>query len=419
MVATIPLGKDEAMVMDRAVVGQESDAKATMNAVQAMAVMPTTMGVNTDFILQPSEQATLVPHQHYSKDIPVIDFSGLQDEAQRDATIEALVDAAASWGVFQIVNHGMPASVLEGVETVVKEFFAIPQEEQMDCAIDHTKGVMQGYRPMSEVFQRTASWSNQLNYILRPQHLSATKHEYPSKPAKFRATAEEYGKELNKVLTKVTELLLEACLGTTSGKCKADDLLGPDHMQVLRINAYEPCPQPDVVMGLRSHVDNNLVTGLLQDDTGGLQVEKDGQWHGVAPLRGAIVIMMGTAIQMITNDNIKAVNHRALVNGHTSRVSVASAVHPPNYAIVCPAPELVDDMHPALYRPCKYEEFRLATFKSGALKSFDVLKTFSTGPVPPSSQVADEVPIADQYEMGGGRLRDHMMSFDRQGILAA
>jgi isopenicillin N synthase-like dioxygenase len=319
----------------------------------------------------------------------------------------------------------MPASVLEGVETVVKEFFAMPQEEQMHCAIDHTKGVMQGYRPMSEVFQRSASWSNQLNYILRPHHLSATEDEFPSSPATFRATTEEYGKELNKVLTKVTELLLEASLGTTSGKRKSEDLLGPDHMQVLRINAYEPCPQPDVVMGLRSHVDNNLVTGLLQDDTGGLQVEKDGQWHGVAPLRGAIVIMVGSAIQMITNDNIKAVNHRALVNGRTSRVSVASAVHPPNYAIVCPAPELVDKMHPALYRPCKYEEFRLAAFESGALKSLDVLKKFSTGAVPPesakptNSPVADELPIADPCGMGDGRLRDHMMSFERQGILAA
>ena len=60
------------------------------------------------------------------------------------------------------------------------------QEEQMDCAIDHTKGVMQGYRPVSEGFQGTAGWSNPLNYILRPQHLSATKHEHPSKPGTSR-----------------------------------------------------------------------------------------------------------------------------------------------------------------------------------------------------------------------------------------
>jgi hypothetical protein len=46
-------------------------------------------------------------------------------------------------------------------------------------------------------------------------------------------------------------------------------------------------------------------------------------------------------------------SNNSLVNGQTSRVSVASAVHPPNYAIVCPAPDLVDEIHPALYRPCE------------------------------------------------------------------
>jgi len=74
--------------------------------------------------------------------------------------------------------------------------------------------------------------------------------------------------------------------------------LDADHTQVLRIASYDPCPQPDAVMGIRSHVDHTLISGLVQDDTGGLQVQKDGRWHGVAPLPGAIVILMGAAIQV-------------------------------------------------------------------------------------------------------------------------
>lgn len=95
------------------------------------------------------------------------------------------------------------------------------------------------------------------------------------------------------------ELLLTTYLGAKSGQRKFEELVGADYMQVFRVASYEPCPQPEAVMGIRSHVDHTLVSALVQDDTGGLQVEKDGEWHGVAPVPGAIIILIGTAFQVL------------------------------------------------------------------------------------------------------------------------
>jgi len=175
------------------------------------------------------------------------------------------------------------------------------------------------------------------------------------------------------------------------------------------------------VMGIRSHVDHTLISGLVQDDTGGLQVEKDGQWHGVAPLPGAIVILMGAAIQMITNDKIKAVNHRAVVNGHSSRISVTSAVSPSNDTILFPVPELVDEMHPPLYRPFKFGEFRVQVFEDGILKSRNAVEKFRIQQrvdAKSAHPAVGDKPQAPKLERDHGRLPD-LLRFERAGLAAA
>ena len=95
------------------------------------------------------------------------------------------------------------------------------------------------------------------------------------------------------------------CLNT-SGTRKASELLDGNELQVFRASYYETCPQPELVMGLRSHVDNGLITAIVQDNTGGLQVEKDGQWYGVAPTPGAILVLMGSVIQVLNTSSSSA-----------------------------------------------------------------------------------------------------------------
>ncbi|KAJ8545369.1 hypothetical protein K7X08_017952 [Anisodus acutangulus] len=52
-----------------------------------------------------------------------------------------------------------------------------------------------------------------------------------------------------------------------------------DGMQLIRMNYYPPCPEPQKTIGISPHSDADALTIILQlNDTEGLQVRKDGIW---------------------------------------------------------------------------------------------------------------------------------------------
>ena len=63
-----------------------------------------------------------------------------------------------------------------------------------------------------------------------------------------------------------------------------------EHRQLLLVNYYPPCPNPDVTLGLRSHSDAGGVTVLMQGDVSGLQVLRKGKWVVVEPIANAFII---------------------------------------------------------------------------------------------------------------------------------
>jgi isopenicillin N synthase-like dioxygenase len=68
---------------------------------------------------------------------------------------------------------------------------------------------------------------------------------------------------------------------------------------MVRVNYYPPCPQPERVIGLKSHSDPGGLTTLLQNgDIEGLQIRKDGQWIPVKPLPDALIINLGDVLEV-------------------------------------------------------------------------------------------------------------------------
>lgn len=62
--------------------------------------------------------------------------------------------------------------------------------------------------------------------------------------------------------------------------------------QNITVSYYPPCPQPELTLGLQSHSDMGAITLLIQDDVGGLQLYKDGQWLTVPPMSDAILVLL-------------------------------------------------------------------------------------------------------------------------------
>jgi isopenicillin N synthase-like dioxygenase len=68
--------------------------------------------------------------------------------------------------------------------------------------------------------------------------------------------------------------------------------------QILVINYYPPCPKPELVMGLPAHTDHGLLTLLMQNELGGLQIEHDGKWIPINPLPNSFLINTGDHLEV-------------------------------------------------------------------------------------------------------------------------
>lgn len=62
-------------------------------------------------------------------------------------------------------------------------------------------------------------------------------------------------------------------------------------------------------------------------------------------------------LQVLTNGKFKSVQHRAVVPKTKPRLSIAYFLMPSELVTLVSAPELVDNSHPALYRPFTWTEF--------------------------------------------------------------
>jgi len=111
-------------------------------------------------------------------------------------------------------------------------------------------------------------------------------------------------------------------------------------------------------LGIHHHTDAGALTVLLQDDVGGLQVYKDGYWHNIPPVPGAIVVNTGDMMQVWSNDSYQAATHRVLAMESSDRYSIPFFFNPAATARVSPLPTVISESRPCAYKPIEWAEFR-------------------------------------------------------------
>ncbi|KAG9459479.1 hypothetical protein H6P81_003987 [Aristolochia fimbriata] len=293
------------------------------------------------------------PHQ-----IPIIDLSALINNSdahpgRRTRIVQQVGDAARRFGFFQIVNHGIPISVMDSTISAIKAFHQLPTEEKKKQYDRSRKGGVT-YATNAHLFQsKEATWHDTLGVLTSP-----VSPDWERVPAVCRRELMEWNAEMKK-LGEVLARLFSEGLG-----------LKPERLEELKClesrtqvaNCYPHCPQPHLTLGLASHTDPRLFTILLQSELGGLQVKmEDGCWIDVKPMHGALVINVADLLQVISNGIYKSVEHRVLANCHKEpRVSIPVFLGPSEFGnsgqIYGPLPELVSEEKPALYRNFTIQE---------------------------------------------------------------
>lgn len=104
----------------------------------------------------------------------------------------------------------------------------------------------------------------------------------------FRHVVGEYSNSMKALAQKLLSMI-SISLGLAPSYI--EDVIGEVY-QNITISYYPPCPQPELALGLQAHSDIGAISLLIQDDVGGLEVLKDGEWVLVQPLSDAIIVLL-------------------------------------------------------------------------------------------------------------------------------
>ncbi|VFQ99789.1 unnamed protein product [Cuscuta campestris] len=265
---------------------------------------------------------------------PIISLEKLNNTQERASTMALINDACQNWGFFEVVDHGIPVELLDRVEKLTKEHYKKSMEERFK--------EMVASRGLDGVQNEVNDLDWESTFFLR--HLpSSNISQVPDLEDDYRRVMKEFAMELEKLAEKLLDLLCEN-LGLEKGYLK-NAFCGSEGPNFgTKVSSYPPCPNPDLIKGLRAHTDAGGIILLFQDDrVSGLQLLKDGQWVDVPPMRHSIVINIGDQIEVITNGRYKSVMHRVIAQTNGNRMSIASFYNPGNDAVIYPAAVLVEE----------------------------------------------------------------------------
>uniref|UniRef100_A0A7N0TAP9 aminocyclopropanecarboxylate oxidase n=1 Tax=Kalanchoe fedtschenkoi TaxID=63787 RepID=A0A7N0TAP9_KALFE len=276
---------------------------------------------------------------------PVINMEKLNGE-ERPAVMAQIKDACENWGFFELVNHGIPHEFLDKVERLTKEHYKVRMEHKF-------KELVASKSLEAEVTDM--DWESTFHL----SHLPVSNiSDLPDLTHEYREVMREFGKKLEKLAEELLELLCEN-LGLQKGYLKKalHGSRGPTFGT--KVSNYPPCPNPDLVKGLRAHTDAGGLILLFQDDkVSGLQLLKDARWVDVPPMPHSIVINIGDQLEVISNGKYKSVMHRVVSRRDgEGRMSIASFYNPGSDAVIYPAAELAEKARVTSYPKYVFEDY--------------------------------------------------------------
>lgn len=300
--------------------------------------------VNSD--IYPSE------YHDYSNLIPTVDFSLLTstDPHQRSQAINNLNKACQEWGFFMVVNHGIPENLMKEVINGTEGFFNLREEEKKEFEGKNVLDPIRCGTSFNVSKEKAFFWRDYLKVFVHPQFHS------PNKPQGYSDIMWEYCEKSRQV---AKELLRGISQGLGLEECCLEKTLDmKSGFQIFIANYYPRCPQPELALGMPPHSDHGLLTLIIQNQVGGLQVQHQGKWIQVNALPNSLLVNTGDHLEIFSNGKYKSNVHKVVVNNTSPRISVAVAHGPSLEAIVSPASQLVQsESNPPAYVPIKYKDY--------------------------------------------------------------
>ncbi len=295
-------------------------------------------------------------------DIPIIDFapflSGTPEE--RRAVADAIGKACEEVGFFYLANHGVPQELIDATFDASKSFYAQPFEGRMTSAatLEHWRGYVPSKLEAEggtvggaiETYRFMLDLAPDDPDVLagKPLHLP---NRWPDGLPAFKPTVEAYFDAVMG-LSKNLRAAFAMALGLP------EDYFEPYYQKPvvqLSLLHYRPpasLREEDIEIGAGEHRDTGAFTLLMQDDTGGLEVQrKDGEWIGAPPVKGAYVINIGNVMMKWTNGRFVSTMHRVVNRALKPRYSIPFFANPDYDVTIAPIAEIMKPGEKAEFEP--------------------------------------------------------------------
>ncbi|KAJ7956381.1 putative 2-oxoglutarate and Fe(II)-dependent oxygenase superfamily protein [Quillaja saponaria] len=238
--------------------------------------------------------------------IPTIDLSAFT-EGDSDGNKKTIVDkvgqACSEYGFFQIINHGIPLSLMRQALDMSKTFFDYPLEEKLKSS------PIPG-SPLAAGFNIREKHLTGKEYLVTTSP-SSSFNVYPANPPGYRDLLIEMFTNMVKLSSTMAGIISE-CLG-----------LPPDFLEefnndrswdVLTSLSYPAATDDNGGnIGVAAHKDVSCFTFVYQDQSGGLEVKLDGKWVPILPAtEDALVVNVGDMLQVLSNDKFMSPWHRVV-----------------------------------------------------------------------------------------------------------
>jgi isopenicillin N synthase-like dioxygenase len=252
--------------------------------------------------------------------------------------VRRLRDACHDPGFCYLVGHGVPAELDAAIMARARELFALPERDRRALAITNSPH-FRGYTVLGgEHTKGVSDWREQLD--VGPEEPAATAapgdpawrrlrgpNQWPARLPSLKPVVLAWMAAMDRVGLAVLRAL---ALGLGQPLQHFDTFVlprGDPHLKVIRYPAQAREASTDQGVGM--HHDSGLVSFVLQDGVGGLQVQRDGALLDATPIPGSYVMNLGEMLQAATAGYLRATPHRVRSPPPgTERLSVAYFFHP-------------------------------------------------------------------------------------------
>jgi isopenicillin N synthase-like dioxygenase len=265
-------------------------------------------------------------------EIPVIDVSPLvTGRGDREAVAGAIDAACREHGFFAIVGHGVDPGLLTRLEEQARAFFALDPDEKAEIAMPRAGRAWRGWFPVGgELTSGTPDRKEGIYFgaELGPDDPRVREgfplhgaNLFPARPTELRETVLA---SIDAFTRLGHQLMTGFALALGLPASWFDDRLTHDPTVLFRIFHYPPLPEdalPAPGWGVGEHTDYGLLTILVQDRNGGLEVRIGDEWVTVPAQADALVCNLGDMLERMTGGQYLSTPHRARSPQGTSRIS--------------------------------------------------------------------------------------------------